>query len=158
MEQPLQVALRAERYADPGQLADLAAAARRLGPRPGGLRPGRRFAIAGAHRHQQLSRADRVRQESGKQLGRQFRRHVRLAAAPERHDGATRVHERSQHVDREHGSAFGVEQEHARPLVHAQVARQAHFARIDLRPVERGRDAGRLPRPGVEQNVPHGSR
>ena len=50
VEQPLQVPLRAERYADPGQLADLAAAARRLGPRPGGLHPGRRFAIAGAHR------------------------------------------------------------------------------------------------------------
>jgi len=123
VEQGLHVALGAERDADTGELADFAAAARGLAPGPGRLQPGGGLAIPCPHRHQQLPRADGLAHESRQQLGRHLRRNVRLAIATEGYDRAARVDEGAQHVEWKHGAALGVEHEHARPLVHGQVAR-----------------------------------
>src|SRR2546430_12435835 len=79
-----------------------------------------------------------------------------LAVAAERHDGATRIHEGAQHVQRKRGPALVVEHEHARPVVHGEVSRQARLARFDLGALQHGADARRIPRGGVKQQVPHG--
>src|SRR5207245_11347131 len=79
VEQGLHVALGAERDADAGELPDLAAAARSLGPGPRGLAPGGGLAIPCPHRYPQLPGADGLAHEPRAQLGRHLRGDVRLA-------------------------------------------------------------------------------
>ena len=64
IEQGLEVALGAQRDADPGQLADLAAAQRGFRARPGRLGARRRLAESGAHGDEKLARAGGMAHEA----------------------------------------------------------------------------------------------
>src|SRR5213078_4163280 len=116
LQQGLQVALGAERDADAGELADLAAPVRGLRAGARRLGAGGRLAIPRAHGHEELPRPHGVPHEAGQQLRGHLRGQVGFAVTAERHDRAPRVDERPQHVQREGGAALGVEYEHRRPL------------------------------------------
>ena len=155
LQQGLQVALGAERDADAGELADLAAPVRGLRAGARRLGAGGRLAIPRAHGHEELPRPHGVPHEAGQQLRGHLRGQVGFAVTAERHDRAPRVDERPQHVQREGGAALGVEYEHRRPLIHHQIAGSAHVARFDLGTLEGRPHGGGRPGGRVEQQVSH---
>ena len=156
VEQGLQIALGPEGDADAGELADLAAARRRLVAGARRLHPRRPLPEPGAHRDEQLPRPGGVPHEARQQLRGHLLGHVRLPVAPQRHDGAARVHERPQHVQGEERTAFGIEHQHRGALVHRELPGQTQLAPLHLRPLEdRGHAAG-LPGGWVQQQVSHG--
>ena len=157
LEQRLNVAFRAERDADPRQLADLARAmrglaarARRLGPRSG-------FAESGPDGDQQPPGARRIREEPRQEFGRQRFRHVGLAVPSESDNGAARIHECPHDIDGKEGAAFRVEQQDRRAIVHdGHVPGLADRTGLHLCGLERRRDGVRAPHRRMEQDVSHG--
>src|SRR3989442_1164659 len=101
VQQAIEVALGAERDADPRELTDLAAAARCLGPRPRRFRAGGGLAISRPYGHEQLSRTCGGAHEARQQLGRYRGRGVRLAVAPQRHHRTPPAPQSAQRVQRE---------------------------------------------------------